>query len=122
MGNFADLERILNAMSLCRRFLDKQKNLYFKPLGSISRNSIIGETFVGGRAACLRSKTTFTVAATRNDAAERQRDEGGVSILKKFAAEDRKALDGERAEKRKRGQPHCFRGVKGGLTANSRGC
>lgn len=43
------------------------------------------------------------------------------SILKKLAAEDRKALDGK-GPRTEKGQPHCFRGVKGGLTANSRGC
>lgn len=44
------------------------------------------------------------------------------SILKKFAPEDRKALDGKGAGRtEKGGKPHCFRGVKGGLTANSPG-
>lgn len=43
------------------------------------------------------------------------------SILKKLVAEDRKALDGK-GPRTEKGQPHCFRGVKGGLTANSRGC
>lgn len=45
----------------------------------------------------------------------------GRPILKKLAAEGRKVLDGERAGDGRRGasSPHCFRDVKGGLTAKA---
>lgn len=39
-------------------------------------------------------------------------------MVKKLAPSERKALDGKGPRREKGQQRHCFRGVKGGLTAN----